>query len=124
MDKLTNRALMELPNLNAQEVLYIQEVTRDMTDSELRNFVSMYRGKRRDPKIMMLLTLVGFLGVAGVQRFVKNDILWGILYFATGGFCLIGTVIDLINNEKHTLEYNKRQAFEASNTALAISTDY
>lgn len=113
---------MELPNLNAEEALYVKEVTRDMTDTEMGNFVAIYKGKRKDPKIMMLLTLIGFLGFAGVQRFVKNDILWGVIYLATGGFCLIGTVIDLINNESHTLEYNKRQAFEASNTAMALAS--
>lgn len=34
----------------------------------------------------------------------------GILYFLTGGLCLIGTIIDLVNHKKMALDYNQLQA--------------
>jgi len=37
----------------------------------------------------------------------------GLVYFFTGGFCLIGTIIDLVNHKKLALEYNQKMAFES-----------
>jgi len=35
-----------------------------------------------------------------------NQIGMGILYFLTGGLCVIGTIIDLVNHRKLAFEYN------------------
>lgn len=113
--------MLELPNLKGEEVMYLREVTRDMTDSELRSFISIYRGKRKDPKMMIILTLAGFVGFAGAQRFIKDEIGMGLLYFVTVGFCGIGTILDLINNENSTLDYNRTAALDASNTVYLLS---
>jgi len=37
----------------------------------------------------------------------------GILYLFTGGLCLIGTIIDLINHKSLANEYNRQMAFES-----------
>lgn len=117
MDK---KLLMHLPNLKPEEASLLSEITRGMTEGELSNFVSIYKGKRKDPQTMLIFTLIGFLGLAGVQRFVMEDIGMGILYFFTGGLCWIGTIIDLINNDKITTNYNRKKAVEASNMVMLL----
>jgi TM2 domain-containing membrane protein YozV len=69
----------------------------------------------------MLASLAGFLGVAGVQRFLTDQIGMGILYFFTAGFCFIGTIIDAINYKSIANEYNKKMAFESFNIAKMIN---
>ena len=62
---------------------------------------------------MILLTaLLGFVGLAGVHRFIVGQIGMGILYLLTAGLCFIGTIVDLINHKKLALEYNQRVARE------------
>jgi hypothetical protein len=38
----------------------------------------------------------------------------GILFFLTGGLCLIGTIIDLINYKKLAFEFNQKVANEVA----------
>jgi len=58
----------------------------------------------------LILALVGFVGFAGLHRFMLNQIGMGILYFLTGGLCFIGTIIDLVNHRKLAFEYNSTVA--------------
>ena len=44
--------------------------------------------------------LAGFVGFAGIHRFVTERIGLGLVYFFTGGFLLIGTIVDLIRHKK------------------------
>jgi TM2 domain-containing membrane protein YozV len=106
--------LMMLPGIDPEELAVIQSITRDMTEWEQQQFVAFYRGKRKDQMTMLVLTLIGFLGIAGIQRFVVGDTLLGVLYLITFGFCGIGTIIDIINIKSLTFEYNRRQAMEAA----------
>jgi TM2 domain-containing membrane protein YozV len=46
--------------------------------------------------ITLLLALIGFLGIGGIQRFYTGHIGLGVLYLLTGGLCGIGTIIDII----------------------------
>ena len=55
----------------------------------------------------MICTILGFLGLGGIQRFITGQIGMGILYLLTLGLCYIGTIIDLINYKKLTLERNQ-----------------
>jgi TM2 domain-containing membrane protein YozV len=63
---------------------------------------------------MLIFTLIGFFGVAGIQRFVTGETVLGILYLLTVGFCGIGTIIDLVNISRITFEYNRKQAIESA----------
>jgi TM2 domain-containing membrane protein YozV len=110
MDK---NQLMMLPNIEAEEIMFLQSVTKDLTAEEEKNFVMLYQSRRKDPQTIMLVTILGFLVVAGVQRFMLNQIGMGILYLLTGGLCLVGTIIDLINYKKLALDYNRQMAMEA-----------
>jgi len=44
----------------------------------------------------LICCLLGFLGVSGIHRFYVGKIGSGIVYLITGGWFLIGTIIDLI----------------------------
>ena len=103
-----------LPELQGRELMFVQGLTKDFNDTQMMNFANVYRTRRRDPQIILLTTLLGFVAVAGVQRFLINQIGMGILYLFTGGLCLIGTIIDLINYQDLAMEYNMQQANEAA----------
>ena len=103
-----------LPELQGRELVFVQGLTKDFTEAQLMNFANVYRSRRRDPQIILLTTLLGFVAIAGVQRFLVNQIGMGILYLFTGGLCLIGTIIDLINYQDLANEYNMQQANEAA----------
>jgi TM2 domain-containing membrane protein YozV len=78
------------------------------------NFANLYRARRRDPTMILLTTLLGFVIVAGVQRFLVGQIGMGLLYLFTAGLCFIGTIIDLINYQDLAFDYNQRMAAEAA----------
>jgi len=99
-----------MPEIMGEEQMYIAGLLKNMDENQARNFVNIYRTRRRDPQTILLLTLVGFLGVAGIQRFITDQIGLGILYLLTGGICMIGTIIDLVNYKKIAFEYNQKQA--------------
>jgi len=109
-----------LPELQGRELMYVQGLTKDFSEAQLMNFANIYRSRRRDPQIILLTTLLGFVAVAGVQRFLINQIGMGLLYLFTGGLCLIGTIIDLINYQDLAMEYNMQQANEAAMLVKAI----
>ena len=58
--------------------------------------------------------LLGFIVVAGVHRLLLGQIEMGILYLFTGGLCLVGTIIDLVNHQKLAFEYNQKVANEVA----------
>jgi hypothetical protein len=89
-----------LPEVIGEEQMYIANIIKNMDDKQAMQFANVYRARRKDPQIILLLTLVGFLGIAGIQRFLTDQIGLGILYLLTGGICMIGTIIDLINYKK------------------------
>jgi len=111
---MSNRnILMGIPGITPQELMYLQRVTTSLDEEQLKNFVFVYNGKRKNVQDVMLFTLLGFLGFAGIQRFMLNQVAMGIVYFLTLGFCWIGTVVDLINHRSMTDEYNQRMAHES-----------
>ena len=65
----------------------------------------------------MIFTLLGFIGIAGVQRFLVGQVMMGLFYFFTAGFCFIGTIVDLINHQSLANEYNQKMAYESFNIA-------
>lgn len=102
--------MLLLPEIDSEEMMYIQNLLKDHSDQQAAQFAMMYRSRRRDPQTILLVTIVGFLGFAGIQRFMTDQIGMGILYFFTAGLCFIGTIIDLINHKKIAFEYNQLQA--------------
>lgn len=99
-----------MPEIMGEEQMYVSGLIKNMNDDQARQFANIYRTRRKDPQTILLLTLVGFLGIAGIQRFITDQIGLGILYLLTGGICMIGTIIDLVNYKKIAFEYNQKQA--------------
>jgi hypothetical protein len=112
--------LASLPEIQIEELQYLQEVVRDMNESQQQQFYMLYQGKRKQQQHLMLMTLAGFFGVAGIQRLVTGDIGLGIVYLLTVGFCGIGTIVDLVNLKRMTLDFNKKQAFESAHMAKML----
>ena len=99
-----------MPEIIGDEQLFVSGLIRDMDDKSAQQFADVYRSRRKDPQTILLLTLVGFLGIAGIQRFIVDQIGLGVLYVLTGGLCLIGTIIDLVNYKRIAFDYNRMQA--------------
>ena len=101
-----------LPELEGDEQLYVADLVNDLSDEKARRFARVYRERRKDPQTILLLTLVGFVGVAGVHRFVIDEIGMGLLYFFTAGLCFLGTIVDIVNYKDVAFRYNRQQADE------------
>ena len=106
------RVVKLLPELSENEIIYVEELTREMNDEDAALFSNLYRSKRKDPQMILLLTLLGFVGVAGIQRIILDQVVMGLLYLITAGLCFIGTIYDLISYKELTFEFNKRVARE------------
>ena len=104
--------MMMLSNLEIEESMFIQNLIKDMDEDKQKTFAMMYKNKRRDTTLILVTTIIGFFGFAGIQRFLTNQIGMGILYFFTGGLCFIGTIVDLVNHKSLAFEYNQKMAFE------------
>lgn len=106
------RIIDVLPEITGEEMLYVQALLKDMDDEKARTFASVYRTRRKDPQLILITALIGFVGFAGIHRFIIGQIGMGILYFFTAGLCLIGTIVDLVNHQKLTAEHNQKIANE------------
>lgn len=102
--------LQLLPELIGEEQAFVAALIKNMNDDEAAQFANVYRIRRKDPQTILLLTLVGFLGIAGIQRFIVDQIGMGILYLLTAGICWIGTIVDLVNYKSIAFEFNQKQA--------------
>lgn len=103
-----------MPNLEAEEMAYIQELIKDFSDQQAQQFAMTYMSRRKDPTNILIFALIGFVGIAGIHRFVLGQTGMGILYLLTGGLCLIGTIVDLVNHKKLALESNIKTAQQVS----------
>ena len=109
-----NNYLMGMPDLQPEELAGIKELTANMSESQLQQFHMLYSGKRKKPQEILLLTCLGFIVVAGIQRFVVGQVGMGILYLFTGGLCLIGTIVDVVNYKRLATDYNLTQMYESA----------
>ena len=103
-----------LPEVTGEEALYLQNMVKDFDDEKARSFASVYRTRRKDPQTILILAILGFFGFAGIHRMIIDQIGMGILYLFTGGLCLIGTIVDLVNHQKLAFEYNQKVANEVA----------
>jgi len=101
-----------LPELEGDEMVFVSTLIKDMPEQQVQQFAAMYRSRRKDPQTILILTLLGFIGIAGIQRFMLDQVGMGLLYLFTGGICLIGTIIDVVNYKRLTFEFNQKQAMQ------------
>lgn len=102
-----------IPAVEPDELAFLQQLTKDLSEDKLNLFISIYNGKRKKAEIILLCCLLGFVCCAGVQRFVVGQIGMGILYLFTGGLCLVGTIVDTINHKQLAFEFNSKMAMES-----------
>ncbi|MDN3689103.1 TM2 domain-containing protein [Cyclobacterium jeungdonense] len=114
--------LKHLPELEGMELGYIQGILKDMNDEQASLFSQVYRARRKDSQMVLILTLIGFFGFAGLHRFILGQIGLGILYLLTVGLCFIGTIVDLVNYKSLAYEYNLKVAHETL-SLMSMSTD-
>jgi TM2 domain-containing membrane protein YozV len=108
-----------IPAIEGEELVYLQALTKELTEGQLHSFIAIYNGKRRKTDQVLLGCVLGFVLVAGVQRFMVGQIGMGLLYLFTGGLCLIGTIVDTVNHKRLTFEYNQKMAIESISLASA-----
>ncbi len=109
--------LLSLPGIDNTEIQFLQNLMAGMTEPQKQQFASIYGARRKDPQTILLLSLLGLVVIAGIHRFVLEQIGMGILYFFTGGLCLVGTIVDAINYKSLAWEYNQKKALESSSIA-------
>lgn len=102
-----------LPELEGDEAAYVSRAMKNMDEDTAEQFARVYRARRKDPQLILLTSLIGFFGVAGVHRFIIGQTGMGLLYFFTGGLCAIGTIVDIINYKNLAFEYNRDIAQQA-----------
>lgn len=107
----------EFAGMTMEEYDFLHHASAGLNQNQMQTFMLVYNSRRKNPNDILLATLLGFLGFAGVQRFLTNQILLGLLYFFTGGFFGIGTIIDLLSYKKITNDYNRHLAYECYNIA-------
>ena len=108
-----NTSLITLiPSVETDELAYLQAFTQNLPEDKLHLFISLYNSKRKKTETILLCCLLGFIGFAGIHRFVIGHIGMGILYFFTGGLCLIGTIVDVIKHKSLTFEHKQKMAME------------
>ena len=101
-----------VPEAEGDEALYLEKLLSTLDEENKTRFSNVYRSRRKDPQTILILCLLGFLGLAGVHRFILNQVGMGILYFFTAGLCLIGIIVDLVNYKDLTFQYNRKVAQE------------
>ncbi|MFP5039712.1 TM2 domain-containing protein [Parasediminibacterium sp. JCM 36343] len=102
-----------IPSIEAEELAYLHAVTKDLTDDKLQTFLAVYNGKRKKSEVILIGCVLGFVAAGGIQRFMVGQIGMGVLYLFTGGLCLIGTIVDLINYKQIAFDYNAKMAVES-----------
>lgn len=108
------KVIRYLPELEGDEQLYIATLMKDMSEEQAEQFSHVYRQRRKDPTLTLVTALAGFVGFAGIHRFLMNQIGMGLLYFFIGGLCLIGTIVDMVNFKSLTYQFNQKQALDVA----------
>jgi len=107
---MSSKLLQMIPGIEANELAYLQTITKELNDDQLQTFAALYNGERKKSDMILIGGIIGLLGVGGIQRFMIGQIGMGILYLLTMGLCYIGTIIDLVNYKKLTFEFNQQAA--------------
>lgn len=113
--------LQLMPYLEGDEMIFVQGIIKDMNDNQAMLFANAYSSRRKDPLLILLTACVGFLGIAGIHRFIIGHIGMGLLYLLTGGLCFIGTIVDLVNYRRLAFEYNQKVAQEVAIMTKGVS---
>ena len=109
-----SKVIRYMPELDGEEQLHVAQLMKDMTEEQANHFAHVHRQRRKDSTVTLIMALVGFFGLAGIQRFFLGQIGMGLLYVFTAGLCFIGTIVDLINHKSMTAKYNIQEAHQVA----------
>ena len=57
-----------------EELTVIQLNTKDFDEEKITQFLNLYIGRRVKSETVMICTILGFLGIGGIQRFITGQI--------------------------------------------------
>lgn len=97
----------------------LERLKAGLTENERMQLDMDIRSRRKDAGLLMALACLGFVGIAGIHRFMLGKVGTGILWLLTVGICWIGTIIDLVNMRSTVAEYNYEAEYEAIQEYLA-----
>ena len=109
----------DFSGITMEEYSFIHHASAGLSNNQMQTFMLVYNSRRKNPNDILLATLLGFLGFAGIQRFMTGQIMLGLLYFFTGGLLGIGTIIDLFTHKSIANDYNRHLAYECYHIARA-----
>jgi TctA family transporter len=98
--------------MTMDEYSFLHHASAGLTQNQMTTFMAVYNSRRKNPTDILVATLFGFLGLAGVQRFMTNQILLGALFLLTCGFFGIGTLIDALSYKSIANDYNRHLAYD------------
>jgi hypothetical protein len=107
--------------MTMDEYSFLHHASAGLSQNQMQTFMLVYNSRRKNPNDVLLATLLGFLGLAGIQRFMTGHYILGFLYLITGGFLGIGTLVDLLTYKSITNDYNRHLAYECYHIARATN---
>lgn len=99
-------------SMTMEEYSFLHHASAGLNQNQMQTFMLVYNDRRKNPNDILFGTLLGFLGLAGVQRFMTGKILLGLAFLFTGGFFGIGTLIDAFSYKSIANDYNRHLAYE------------
>lgn len=109
-----SKVIRYLPELRDDEQIQVATLFHEMSEEQAEQFARVYRQRRKDANITMIMALVCLVGFAGIHRFYLGHVGMGILYLLTWGLCGVGTVVDLLKYRELTYRYNEGQALDVA----------
>ena len=88
----------------AQKVMLIKDALEKLSDDK---FMYVQAMQLKGPSMVLILSIL--VGSLGIDRFILSDTGLGVLKLLTGGGCGIWWIIDMINAQERTREYNYKQ---------------
>jgi len=107
--------------MGMDEFSFVHHASAGLNDNQMQTFMLVYNNRRKNPADILLATLLGFFGFAGVQRFMTGQVFLGVIYFFTCGFFFIGTIVDLFMYRSIANDYNRHLAYECYHIARAAN---
>jgi TM2 domain-containing membrane protein YozV len=101
------------------DVTELERLKAGLSENERLQLEMEIRSQRKDTGTLAALACLGFIGIAGIHRFMMGKIGTGLLWFFTGGICLIGTIIDLVNMRRMVAEHNYEVEYQVIQDFLA-----
>lgn len=100
--------ISQLPKADAIEIAYFRKSIADLSPAQKEEVFRRYQHDRVNPNLVLAFALIGiFFAFSGVHRLILGQIGMGILYFFTGGLCLIGNIMDAANYRELSWKGNK-----------------